>query len=149
MPKDALAGKPVALHKMSMNPRSNEGRSSRLVQLQLQETSRLPHLAAQRAADVISGSIELYNRLDPRDPVDSIYCTTLVALQNAVLSSFAEAATSRERNEHLKHAYEGLALLNEAVAIRESRYALIDDTHHRESVLNQLMKRYASEPAGN
>lgn len=151
MPKGPLAEKPVAQHKTSMHrdPESDERRSSRLVQLQLLETSRLPHLAVERAVQVTAGSIELYNRLKARDPVDSIYCTTLVALQNAVMASFAEATTSRERNEHLTRAYEGAALLMESVAVRESRRALIEDSDRREEVLEQLVKRYVSDPPAN
>jgi hypothetical protein len=151
MSKSSLTEKPPTLHKTSIHrdPVSNGRDCRRLVQLQLQATSRLPHLAAAPAADVTSGSMELYNRLDPRDHVDSMYCTTLVALQNAVMASFAEATTSRERNEHLAHAYEGIALFIEAVSDRESRRALIDDTRRREDVLNQLIKRYASETTGS
>jgi hypothetical protein len=121
-------------------------RAGRLVQLHLLQTSRQPHLAAQPAADVTEGSVAVYNRLKPRDPVDSMYCTTLVALQNAVMASFTEATTSRERNEHLARAYEGIALLTDLVAVREDRRALITDTERRNEVLDQVMRRYLTDP---
>ena len=121
-------------------------RAIRLVQLHLQQTCGMPHLAVEQAAHVTEGSTDLYNRLKARDPVDAIYCTTLVALQNAVMASFAEAALSRGRDENLARAYEGVTLLIEAVAVRENRRALIADTERREDVLNQLMLRYISVP---
>jgi hypothetical protein len=121
-------------------------RAIRLVHLHLQQTCRMPYLAVEQAAHVTEGSTDLYNRLKARDPVDAIYCTTLVALQNAVMASFAEAALSRGRDENLARAYEGVTLLIEAVAVRENRRALIADTERREDVLSQLMLRYISVP---
>ena len=87
----------------------------------------------------------MYKRLKPRDPVDAMYCTTIVALQNAIISSFAEAAISRDRDEHLAQAYEGVALLMETVSVRENRRALSEDTC-REEVLNELIRRYVVTP---
>jgi hypothetical protein len=125
----------------------NEGRrrAGRLVQLHLHQTSRLPRLASELATHISEGSVEVYKRLKPRDPVDAMYCTTIVALQNAIISSFAEAAISRDRDEHLAQAYEGVALLMETVSVRENRRALSEDTC-REDVLNELIRRYVVTP---
>jgi hypothetical protein len=118
-------------------------RAGRLVQLHLHETSRLPGLASELATHIREGSVEVYNRLKPQDPVDSIFCTTIVALQNAIISSFAKATISQNRDKHVGQAYEGVALLMDIVAVRENRRALIEDTR-REEVLDELVRKIAS-----
>jgi hypothetical protein len=115
----------------------------KLVKLHLVGSSRLPHLAVGPAAEATAGSIELYSRLRARDSIDSIYCSAIVALLNAIMGSFAEAPLGRDRDDHLARAYEGLALLTNLVEVRENRRALLDDTQRREEVLNELMSRYA------
>jgi hypothetical protein len=136
---------------MSKEPNSNQvaGLSSviQLVKIHLLESSRLPHLAAERAAQVTAGSIDLYNRLKARDSIDSIYCTAIVALLNAIIGSFENAPISSDRDEHLRRAYEGLALLTNLVEVRENLRALLNDADRREEVLNQLLSRYLSVQA--
>lgn len=118
-------------------------RAAQLVKAHLGQTSRLPNLGAELAAQVSEGSVELYNRLKPRDPIDSMYCTTIVALQNAIISSFARAT---RREEHLGEAYKGVALFIETVAVRESRRALMEHIERRQEIVNELMHRYGLEP---
>ena len=105
-------------------------------------------LASDPTHDVLVGSVAVYDRLKPRDSVDAMFCTQLVALQNAIMSLFAEAAISRDGDQCLKQAYAGLATLREAVATRENRVALKGDARRKE-VLNELMRRYGSLPPKN
>jgi hypothetical protein len=129
---------------MGKGSKSDQGAASpvnQLVKMHLRETSRLPRLGAEYAALVTDGSIDLYNRLKARDSIDSIYCTAIVALLNAIMSSFANAPTAADRDDHLRRAYAGLDMLTKLVDVRENRRALLNDAGRREEVLNQLFNR--------
>lgn len=137
-------------HRAETKPVDSPRPSDQLVAFHLQ-SSAPSCLGAELRRTVINGSIDLYGRLKVRDPIDSIYAMAIVAMHNAVMSSYAEAArySKTEDEHHLHRAYEGTALLIDLVAARENRRALLDDPKRREEVLQELMRRYglAAQPS--
>jgi hypothetical protein len=119
MPQDQTGANKLPLDVERREREESGRRAGRLIQLYLQHTSRLPRLAAHPANDVIDGSVAVYDRLKPRDSIDAMYCTEILALQNAIMSLFADATISRDRDQCLRQAYAGIAALMEAVAVRE------------------------------
>jgi len=129
--------------KAKTKPVDNLRPSDELVTFHLLQSSPLGYLGAEPRRTVINGSIDLYRRLKARDPIDSIYAMAIVALHNAVMSSYSEAARcSKTRGEDLDRAYEGTALLIELVTARENWPAVLDDGDRREEVLQELLRRY-------
>jgi hypothetical protein len=123
--------------------------SNELVAFHLRETAPLENLGVAWSDKVSSGTVDLYNRLKPRDAVDSIYCMSIVAMANASMK-FYSVATRRMESESLDRAYEGTARLMELVTARENRRALLGDPNRREEILEELVKRYGlpSTPSG-
>ena len=145
MPQDQTGANKLPLDVERREREESGRRAGRLIQLYLQHTSRLPRLAAHPANDVIDGSVAVYDRLKPRDSIDAMYCTEILALQNAIMSLFADATISRDRDQCLRQAYAGIAALMEAVAVRENRIALKGNPR-RQEVLDELMRRYGAGP---
>ena len=110
----------------------------------LHQSSAISNVGAEVSAKISGGSIDLYNRLKPRDSIEAIYSSSIVALYSALMKSYGEAALSaRVRDENLDRAYEGTALLVELVTAFENRRALLGDPKRREEALQALMMRYS------
>ena len=119
--------------------------SYNLMKFHLQQSLATSHLGLEPRSRLINGSVDLYNRLKVRDPLDSLYAGAIVALNNALMGAYGGATygSSSSRDENLRRAYEGTALLIELVTAFENRRDLkLPNPDLRAEVLQAAMRRY-------
>ena len=120
--------------------------SDHLMGHHLNGSLRTSHLGPEPRSKVQKGSVDLYNRLKVRDPIDSLYAGAIVALSNALMSAYGDATygSQSSRDENLRRAYEGTALFIDLVTAFESRRDLKDgsDPERRAKMLQDLMMRF-------
>jgi len=115
-----------------------------LMKFHLQRSLPISHLGPEPRSKLINGSVDLYNRLRVRDPIDSLYAGAIVTLNNALMSAYGEATygPGSSRDERLRRAYEGTALLIDLITTfenrRDSRFA---DPNLRARVLQDALGR--------
>jgi len=110
----------------------------------LHQSSAIGNVGAEVRAKISGGAIDLYNRLKPRDSIEAICASSIVALYSALMNSYGEAARStRERDENLDRAHEEATLLVKLVTAFENRRALLGDPKRREEALQALLMRYS------
>jgi hypothetical protein len=110
---------------------------------QLTRSLRTTYLDAEQRAKIQGGSVDLYNRVKVGCAIDSLHAGAIVALNNAVMDAFAEAAFGKDRDENLGRALKGTALLIELMNAFETRRDLRkqDDPELRAKVLEAVLKQ--------
>jgi hypothetical protein len=111
---------------------------------QLTRSLRTTYVDAEQRAKIQGGSVDLYNRVKVGCAIDSLHAGAIVALNNAIMDAFGEAAWGgRTRDENLGRALEGIALLIELMNAFETRRDLRkhDDPALRANRLEAVLKQ--------
>ena len=96
--------------------------SDRLLSHHVTGSLRTHTLGPDIRSEVIGGSVDLYSRIKPRDAFDSILIASIVALYNANMDSFSEAARIRDpKDDNRRQAIEGTAMLMQLIKTLEER----------------------------
>jgi hypothetical protein len=93
-----------------------------LLALQLEDSLYKNHFGLDLRTKVAGGGADLYNRFKVRDAAESLQVIAIVALYNAVLGAYREAARwDKDREQILVRAFEGTSKLVELIDAFEVR----------------------------
>jgi hypothetical protein len=111
--------------KKQLEKRAEMRPSQRLVQYHLNRSLRTNNLGVDLRSELIHGSFDLYTRLKPTDAIDSMYINSIVALHNATMDAFGDAAEGGKlQEERLSRAIEGTRTFIDLMGAFEARRAV-------------------------
>ena len=118
--------------------------SNRLIGFQLNRSLRTGNLGQEPRSKIQDGSVDRYNGFKVKDIIESLYAGAIVALSNAVMDAYGEAAQSgRFRDQNLGRAFEGTSILIDLMTAFETRRDLRkqDDPASRANALEAVLKQ--------